>query len=298
MLTDAHCHPSDLLRYAPLLEDERRSLGVAIVASCWTREQFDFCEGLKLGRKQEAGIPWEAVRAPDAGGHLSSSEQMSRERPAPVSCPVCPPVVQCFAVHPQLLAVNVTAVDASLGALHALSAENRLDAIGETGFDLFDERFRAAEKVQDGLFAEHLEIAIAKGLPMVLHVRRAMHKVFALSQRLKKVPAVIFHSYPGTAREGGDLLKRGVNAYFSFGTTLLLNHKIARQACAGLPLERLLTETDAPYQPLRGIGYSAWRDLPAILGGMLALRGEGLPAQELERIICGNFFTAYMPAST
>jgi Tat protein secretion system quality control protein TatD with DNase activity len=60
-------------------------------------------------------------------------------------------------------------------------------------------------------------------------------------------------------------------------------------------MERLLTETDAPYQPLRGLGFSAWRDLPAILGGMLALRGEGLSAQELERIICRNFFTAYMP---
>jgi TatD DNase family protein len=185
-------------------------------------------------------------------------------------------------------------VGASLDALHALATENRLDAIGEAGFDLFDEKFRATEKAQDGLFAEHLEIAIAQGLPMVLHVRRAMHKVFAVSQRLKKVPAVIFHSYSGTAREGGDLLKRGVNAYFSFGTTILLNHKISRQACASLPLERLLTETDAPYQPLRGASFSAWRDLPTILGGMLALRGEGLPAQELERIVCGNFFTAFL----
>ena len=288
MLTDAHCHPSDLLRYAPLLEEERRSLGVAIAASCWTREQFDFCEGLKLGRKQEA------VRVSDTGGHLSSTEQMSRERPAPVPCPVCPPVVQCFAVHPQLPVVNGSAVDASLGALHALAAENRLDAIGEAGFDLFDERFRAAEKAQDGLFAEHLEIAIAKGLPMVLHARRAMHKVFAFSRQLKKVPAVIFHSYSGTAWEGGDLLKRGVNVYFSFGTTILLNHKVARQACTGLPLGRLLMETDAPYQPLRGAGFSAWRDLPAILGGILALRGERLSAQELERIIYGNFFTAFL----
>jgi TatD DNase family protein len=204
-----------------------------------------------------------------------------------------PPLVQGFAVHPQLPAYEAGAVASSLEVLRTLADENAMDAIGETGFDLFDERFRATESLQEELFAAHLEIAIAQELPLVVHIRRAMHKVFAYSKSLKKVPALVFHSYAGTVEEGESLLKRGINAYFSFGTPLLLNHKTARRCCARFPPERLLLETDAPYQPLQGAAFSSWSDIPAILKGVLGLREETWSLEELENRLFDNFCEVY-----
>jgi TatD DNase family protein len=173
-----------------------------------------------------------------------------------------------------------------------------LAAVGETGFDLYDRRYRETEAPQDKLFALHLDFALRRGLPLVLHVRRALHKIFPHTGDLRRLPAVLFHSWPGSPEDGLSLLRRGINAYFSFGTALLLNHKNALRSCASLPVDRLLLETDAPYQPLRGAEFSRWADLPALLKAAASLRREagkpgGNPA-ELERIIDGNFFRVFI----
>jgi TatD DNase family protein len=210
-------------------------------------------------------------------------------------------IIRCFAVHPQLPAVKPEAVNTSLETLYAMAAENRLGAIGETGFDLFNPPgrggdrtdYRVTEKAQDELFAAHLDLAITKGLPLVLHIRKAMHKVFAYSNRLKNVSAVVFHSYSGTFEDGKNLLRRGINAYFSFGTPLLLNHKTAQSACARLPPDRLLSETDAPYQPLRGEAFSHWGNMPAIVEKIAELRKESMNSETIAAVIEENFRIAY-----
>jgi TatD DNase family protein len=124
-----------------------------------------------------------------------------------------------------------------------------------------------------------------------------MHKIFACTGELKKLPGVIFHSWPGTLGEGEALLRRGVNAYFSFGAPILTNRKEARRCCALFPAERLLLETDAPYQPPRGRAFSSWQDLPLICRGAADLRKEaGSPGgtpEELEALTEANFFRAF-----
>jgi TatD DNase family protein len=132
---------------------------------------------------------------------------------------------------------------------------------------------------------------------MVIHVRRAMHKIFAASSELKKCRAVIFHSWPGTMGEGEALLRRGINAFFSFGNTIMLNHREAMRCCALFPVERVLTETDAPFQPLRGKNFSCYADLGRILEAMAALRhedgGANASAAEMEKIVENNFRAAF-----
>ena len=263
MLTDAHCHPWDLLERLPGAEEERRGFAVFCAASAWNREQFEYHEQLARSALAEGAAP----------------------------------MARCFAVHPQLPAGSglplSSGLRASLSTLQKLAEEGRLDAVGETGFDLYHGGFKNTEEIQDELFAVHLEIALARSLPLVLHVRRAMHKVFAHTGALKKLPAVVFHSWPGTLGEGESLLNRGVRAYFSFGTAILLNHREARRSCAALPADHLLLETDAPYQPLRGKAFSSWADLPAVLREAAALRKDagnsgGDPA-ELEALTERNF---------
>jgi TatD DNase family protein len=188
-------------------------------------------------------------------------------------------------------------VQDSLDTLEALIGENRVKAIGECGFDLYNEEFRRTEALQDAIFGRHLEIALERGLPLVLHVRRAMHKIFALSRELRRVPAVVFHSYSGTPHEGEALIKRGINAYFSFGTPVVLNHKTAMKAAAALPLDRLLLETDAPFQPLRGAPFSRWADLAVVTRGVAALRRDsgrdGAEERGLEAAVDRNFMNVF-----
>ena len=262
-MTDAHCHPRDLLEYLQGAEDERRKTQTAAAASSWNREEFEYHE--TLARK-------------------------AREDKAP-------PVFCCFALHPQLSEDPDFSFKSGIELLESLAAEGRLDAVGETGFDLYDARYRAGEKIQDEIFPRHFETALRYGLPLVLHVRRAMHKIFPYSKELKKLPVVIFHSWPGTRGEGEALLRHGINAYFSFGAVVLKNHKEAIASAAVFPPERLLLETDAPYQPLRGKSFSSWTDLDAICRGIAASRKEaGSPCsepEELEKQTTENFFRVF-----
>jgi len=261
MASDAHAHPFDLRKLEG--EPPRSREGIAIAASAWSAEEWEYHRALRDQRTRGGG----------------------------------PPLVLCFAVHPQLPATDGSAVQRSLETLEQLVAEHEISAVGEAGFDLYDGTFRTTEDLQVRLFKAQLALARRARLPMVLHVRKAMDHVFALSRPLSELPSVIFHSYSGTLGEAEALLRRGVNAYFSFGTTIILNHKQAMTVCAKLPPERLLFETDAPYQSLRGRPYSVPEDLYTIIEAAARLRREATSPvaekEELERISDENFRKAY-----
>jgi TatD DNase family protein len=267
--SDAHAHPAALIERYPEAEAERRALGVSCAASAWNQAEFAAHEKLALDAARDGAAP----------------------------------IIQCFAVHPQLPAARdkggMPRGDTAelLETLEALAAEKRIDAVGETGFDLYNAEYRATEEEQEELFRRHLDVAMAARLPVALHVRRAMHKIFAHTKPLRALPAVIFHAYSGTFAEAEALLRRGVNAYFSFGAALLLNHKTAAAACARIPLERLLTETDAPWQPFRGKPFSTWAGLPAIIAAAAALRpeagGPDVGSAALEEAVDRNFRQVY-----
>jgi TatD DNase family protein len=262
--SDAHAHPFDLSKLYDGAETERRSLNITCAASAWNMDAFLF------------------------------NENASRLFP----------MVLCFAVHPQLpaergeLSMNDSnGIGQALSLLYRLASEKRIDAVGETGFDMFDEKFRATEKAQDELFEHHLDIAEKYELPIVLHVRRAMQKIFFHAKRLKNIPSVVFHSYSGTADEAASLLRRGLNAYFSFGTAILLNHKTAMKACAAVDAERILFETDAPYQSPRGMAFSSYACIKSVIEKAAELRNgyaiRKYTITELERIADENFCKAY-----
>ena len=252
MLTDAHCHPYDLATVLPEAEDERKKLGITCAASASNLEEFEYCEKL-------------------------------------------PQTLPCFALHPQMPALDrgfEEKIDEKLALLDKLAGQGRLSAVGETGFDFYNEAFRETEKLQEYLFTAHIETALRFDLPVVLHIRRAMNKVFAHKKLLKKCRALIFHSWSGTAEEGEAILGLGINGFFSFGTAVMLNHKKAIRCCAVFPKDRILIETDAPYQPLRGRKYSVYADLLHILGFIAGLR-QVCP-KELENTIEMNFKKAFI----
>ena len=195
-----------------------------------------------------------------------------------------------FGIHPQW------PVWKNAELLTRLAAEGRIAAIGEAGFDFFGdrpERIRNPEneRVQTGVFEFQLGLAELRGLPLLIHERKAMDRIFHYSRRLARLPAVILHSYAGTAREGADLLGRGLPVFFSFGSALLNGHKRAIEACVLLPEERLLSETDAPWQPPRGEAFCRFEAIGDIVAGMARFRGAD-PAV-LGAALEANFRRAY-----
>ena len=145
--------------------------------------------------------------------------------------------------------------------MEKLISENRIAAVGEIGLDRFNEEFAKTFALQKKLFSLQLEIAAEANLPVILHIRKAVPEIFEYIQLLKKITKVIFHSYSGTAEEAKSILNHGVNAYFSFGNAILNGHKKAILAVQTLPEERILTETDAPYQPKKGETFSKPADI-------------------------------------
>ncbi len=266
MASDAHAHPFDLQKQFPNAETERRALRICCAASAWNEEQFLYHEQ----RAQESR---------NSGG---------------------PAMLLCFGIHPQLPRNRKLAsqTEGLCRFLLELAESKRIDAVGETGFDFFDEAYRSTGDTQKELFLLHLNIAREFRLPIVLHIRKGMDKIFSYAKELSTLPSVIFHSYSGTFREAGDLLKRKVNAFFSFGTPIALNHKRAMEAASLLPPERLLTETDAPYQPLRNRNYSSWKDIHTVIRSMAELRGKsGTDCRNIEAIEAqtdANFRKAFL----
>jgi TatD DNase family protein len=190
-----------------------------------------------------------------------------------------------FGIHPQL------PVQDEWEFLVELALAGRIKAIGEAGFDLFTAEYKGRLEMQTVAFDAQLGLAEARGLPLVLHVRKALPQVFTYAQRLKRLPAVVFHSWPGSPEEARALRARGVNAYFSLGKPILNGNKRARLSAARLPLECLLLETDAPYQTLRAEEFTAPADIRLVYAQAALLRD--IPGQELEAAVEANFRRAY-----
>ncbi|MDR2729663.1 MAG: TatD family hydrolase [Treponema sp.] len=271
MFTDAHCHPFDLSGLYTDCEKERRRLGVLAAASAC--DMTEFTHNTELAFK--AGVDKTVA------------------------------VLPCFGIHPQLPAFKKarneiycdTEINENLETLHNLARAGKITAVGECGFDLYNAVFRETEALQDRLFAAQIDTALNFELPVVIHLRRAMRKVFAAVKTLAKCKAVVFHSWAGSFNEGEALLKRGVNAFFSFGNPIRLNHKEVMRCCSIFPAGRLLSETDAPFQPPRGQNYSQWSDLPLIIETSAALRREAGSSHqttpELEARIEANFKSVF-----
>lgn len=125
------------------------------------------------------------------------------------------------------------------------------DALGEAGFDLFTREYASHIDEQKTVWHAQLEFAAQYSLPLVVHCRHALDRIFADSKKLTQIPSVIFHSFPGSPLEALSIIRRGIPARFSLGKPILNGNKRALRCAQELPLELLLAETDAPYQTLK-----------------------------------------------
>ena len=193
------------------------------------------------------GLEWMGISC------AHSREEFEIQKTAPSS------VIQAYGMHPQNAEYeNIT--DSS-DFLEDLLSKNLISFIGEAGFDFFSAEFKSAAEMQEKIFNIQLDLALKYNKPLVIHCRKANHKLFEYSRQLKKLPEVLFHSFMGPPVEARSLLDRGINGYFSFGKQLLNGNKKAIACVKELPPERVLAETDAPFQYLKGEYYTDLKDI-------------------------------------
>lgn len=194
-------------------------------------------------------------------------------------------LIRCaYGIHPQNPEI---AFIPFLEKILSAPDNTRPDAIGEAGFDLFNKEFSASINEQETVWAAQLEYAKNTGLPLVVHCRYAMDKLFRDAKKLSQIKTVVFHSFPGSPTEARSFLSRNINAYFVLGKQLLKGNKRAIACAKELPLEVLLCETDAPYQRLKNEPYSRATDIIAVYHEISRLRNCDLA--ELSAIFTQNF---------
>ncbi|MBR0032229.1 MAG: TatD family hydrolase [Treponema sp.] len=198
-------------------------------------------------------------------------------------------VLRSFGIHPQACSDDFMCdgFSENLSFLEKLLSEKKIAAVGECGFDFFTPEFRKTSENQEVAWNEQLNLSIKHGKPIVIHIRKAVEKIFSSEKSLKKIPAVIFHSFPGTLREAEAILSHGVNAYFSFGKPVLNGKKSAIDCVGNLPGERLLFETDAPYQTLKGENQTAVSHIARVYEKAAEIRGAKI--EELSQKIRETF---------
>lgn len=183
-------------------------------------------------------------------------------------------------IHPQVVAaLEDETLDAALDALPAQLSAHGAVAVGEIGLDHRVDRTPQARARQLRVFERQLDVALETGLVPLIHVLGA-HDTFLHAWRRHpicgRVPGVL-HSYSGSAELVATYVRAGLYLAFS-GAVSWSNARRVPRACQAVPAERLLIETDAPYQPphpLEGRPNRPAR-LTTVAEAVARLRGEPL----------------------
>jgi TatD DNase family protein len=156
-------------------------------------------------------------------------------------------------VHPH---DAVTLTPRVLEELRALLDDERVVAVGETGLDYF--RDHSPRQVQRAAFATQARLARELDKALVVHCRDAFEDVMAILEREREregAPGrVVLHCFSGDQRMAARAVEAGYHVSFA-GTVTFKNAPLLREACAAVPLERMVLETDSPYlspHPYRG----------------------------------------------
>lgn len=152
------------------------------------------------------------------------------------------------------LAIIKVAVDERLAStpytLHPTPRRSRLIAIGEIGLDYhWDTTFK--EQQQEAL-REQMRWAEQYHLPVMIHSRDAAEDTLKILREFPNVKGVM-HCFSGSHEVAEQVVKMGY--YLGIGGVITFKNCKLAEHLVGIPLERLVLETDAPYMapvPHRG----------------------------------------------
>lgn len=190
----------------------------------------------------------------------------------------------------------------------ALLKDERVVAVGECGLDYyrlpdrqagFDGNAENEKAQQRDIFRRQVALAVETGKPIMIHCRAtppdsaqntdAHDDVLSI---LREFPGVrpVLHFFTGSPEVAARYSE--LDAYFSFSGVVTFA-PMYEATVAAVPLERILTETDAPYAspaPYRGK-----RNEPAFVTATLAHIADvrGLPEEEMRERVLRNAEAAF-----
>jgi TatD DNase family protein len=174
----------------------------------------------------------------------------------------------------------------ALATLAAAAQEPEVVAVGECGLDYF--RDFSPRDVQRRAFAAQLELAARAGKPVFLHQRDAHDDFVAiLREHRPKLAGGVAHCFTAGEPERDAYLALGLH----IGITGWINDERRglhlREVVKGIPADRLMIESDAPYllprdiRPAPKTRRNEPKYLPYVVRAIAAARGE--PAEDVAR---------------
>ena len=142
--------------------------------------------------------------------------------------------------------------ETNIDELKRLAANPKVRAIGEIGLD-YHYPDDVEPSIQKKWFVRQLELAKELNMPVVIHARESKGECLEILKE-HKISNGVVHCFSGSAETAREILKLGMMISFT-GVLTFKNAKKAIAACAAVPLDRLMIETDCPYmspEPHRG----------------------------------------------
>lgn len=158
-------------------------------------------------------------------------------------------IFPCLGLHP-------TSVDAGWKSEFEKMEEysdRRIYAIGEIGMDCYWSKEFIEE--QKEVLRLQIEMAHKRNLPVIIHSRDSTELIINVIKELKHLNVRgVFHAFSGSLETFRELQKLG-DWYIGIGGVLTYKKASIADTVRGIPLERILLETDSPYLtpvPFRG----------------------------------------------
>jgi TatD DNase family protein len=209
---------------------------------CHLGHHFELDVAEQLRRARGAGVEILIDVGTDLGSSLAAVDNARAE----------PDVWAVVGIHPN---EAFDATPAALAELVRLAGDPRVVGIGETGLDRF--RTTATPVEQEAAFRAQIGIARDLDLAVVVHCRDAWDACVGLLEEAglgDGAGRVVLHCYSGDLAITRRTVAHGWFHSFA-GNVTFANAQPLREVAATVPLELLLTETDAPYltpHPHRG----------------------------------------------
>ena len=192
-----------------------------------------------------------------------------------------PHVYAAVGIHPENCG-GFTPAD--IDVLRELARQPKVAAIGEIGLDYYWAENPPRELQQQVLRAQ-LALARALRLPVIFHDREAHGDMMDILRKYK--PKGVVHCFSGSAQLAQETVKLGM--YIGLGGVVTFkNARHSVDVAKTIPLDRLLTETDAPYMapvPFRGKRCDSSM-IPYDAAKIAEVRG--ITAQEVLETACEN----------
>jgi TatD DNase family protein len=204
-----------------------------------------------------------------------------------------------------LITSPIAAMAPDLPETGNMTGRDKIVAVGEIGLDYYWET--TSHDLQKTILQEQLELAAEMGYPVLLHMREGkdaptgpcaadllellrkwVNRMKENGNPLAEQPGVL-HSFSGSVETAREAIELGFYIGVS-GPVTFTNAQRRQEIVSQLPLDRLLTETDAPFlapHPHRG-----QRNEPAyvrLIADKIALLHSS-PTETVAETTCGNAF--------